>query len=70
MSNETMSRMLRGCCGEDGMPDLKKLKHFMQTCGKTEFSDKDIEMMTEFCSHSAKPNAEKMRQLMEACGCG
>lgn len=69
MSTEMMSEMMKGCCGEDGMPDLEKMKHFMQMCGKTEFSDKEVEMMREFCSHSGKPNAEKMKQLMEECGC-
>lgn len=67
--NETMSQMMRQCCGEDGLPDMEKMKGFMQMCGKSEFSDDELAMMKQFCGQGAKPDAEKMMQLMKKCGC-
>lgn len=69
MMSEMMSRMMKECCGKDGMSDFEKMKDFMQMCGKSEFSDDETKMMRQFCSESGKPDAEKMKQLMEKCGC-
>ena len=69
MMGEMMSRMMKECCGKDGMPDFEKMKNFMQTCGKSKFSDDETKMMRQFCGQNGKPDAEKMKQLMEKCGC-
>lgn len=69
MMTETMSQMMKECCGEDGMPDLEKMKGFMRMCGKSQFSDDEIQMMKQFCGQGGKPDPEKMKQLMEKCGC-
>lgn len=63
------SQMMKQCCGEDGLPDMEKIKSFMQMCGKSEFSDDELAMMKQFCGQGAKPDAEKMMQLMKKCGC-
>lgn len=67
--NETMSQMMKQCCGEDGSPDIEKMKGFMQMCGKSEFSDDELAMMKQFCGQGSKPDAEEMMQLMKKCGC-
>lgn len=67
--NETMSHMMKQCCGEDGLPDMEKMKGFMQMCGKSEFSDDELAMMRQFCGQGAQPDAEEMMQLMKKCGC-
>lgn len=64
-----MSQMMKECCGKDGAPDFAKMKGFMETCGKAEFTDDEIKMMRQFCSQSGKADAEKMQQLMKKCGC-
>jgi hypothetical protein len=64
-----MNEMMKECCGEDGMPDVEKMKSFMEKCGKTHFTEDDIKRMQEFCGQSGKPDAEKIKQLMEKCGC-
>lgn len=67
--NEMMSQMMKQCCDEDGLPDIQKMKGFMQMCGKSEFSDDELAMLKEFCGQRSRPDAEKMMQLMEKCGC-
>lgn len=67
--NEMMSQMMTECCGKDGLPDVEKMKGFMQMCGKSEFSDQELAMMKQFCSQSGKPDADEMMQLMKKCGC-
>lgn len=64
-----MTEMMKECCGEGGMPDVEKMKAFMEKCGKAQFTDDDIKMMQQFCGQAGKPDAEKMKQLMEKCGC-
>ena len=64
-----MNEMMKECCNEGGMPDFDKMKAFMERCGKTQFTEADIEMIRQFCSQTGKPDAEKMKQLMEKCGC-
>ena len=64
-----MREMMEQCCGEDGKPDFEKMKSFMQKCGKTEFTDDELQMMHQFCSQGGGPDAEKMKQFMEKCGC-
>ena len=64
-----MNEMMKECCGEGGTPDFDKTKTFMEKCGKTQFTEDDIERMRQFCGQAGKPDAEKMKQLMEKCGC-
>jgi len=64
-----MSEMMKECCGKNGLPDLEKMKGFMQMHGKTDFTDDEIKMMQQFCSQSGKPDAEKLQQFMKDCGC-
>ncbi|MDH3671156.1 MAG: hypothetical protein OES46_08305 [Gammaproteobacteria bacterium] len=64
-----MSEMMKQCCGKEGMPDFEKMKQFMQSCGKKEFSEDEMAMMKQFCGQEAMPDVENMKQLMEKCGC-
>jgi hypothetical protein len=61
--------MMKQCCGEDGMPNFEKMKHFMEDCGKERFSDDETQMMKHFCGSGGMPDPEKMKELMEKCGC-
>ena len=64
-----VSEMMKQCCGDDGMPDFKKMKQFMEQCGKEEFSEEHMAMMKEFCAGKGVPDFEKMKGMMEECGC-
>lgn len=64
-----MNQMMKECLGEDGKPDFKKLKGFMERRGKSAFSEDEIRMMRQFCGPGGRPDAEKMQQLMKKCGC-
>ena len=57
--NEMMSQMMKQCCGEDGLPDMEKMKGYMQMCGKSEFSDDELAMMKRFCGQGATPMLKK-----------
>jgi hypothetical protein len=57
-----ISQMMKECCGEDAMSDLEKMKGSMQMCGKSEFSDGEIQMMQQFCGQSGTPDPERMKQ--------
>jgi hypothetical protein len=64
-----MNAMMAGCCGDDGKPDFDLMKQFMEHCGKSEFSDADLQMMKQFCGQEGMPDMAKMKQMMESCGC-
>ena len=64
-----MIDMMKQCCGQDGKPNFEKMKHFMENCGKEQFSDDDTQMMKQFCGSGGMPDPEKMKELMEKCGC-
>ncbi len=64
-----MMEMMKACCGPEGMPDLEKMKAFMEGCGKTQFGEEEVRMMKDFCGRQGMPDVEKMRALMESCGC-
>lgn len=64
-----MTRMMKECCGQDGMPDFEKMKAFMENCGKRGFTDEEIKMMRQFCDQTGKPDDKNLKQLMEKCGC-
>jgi len=64
-----MQEMMKQCCIDDGKPDFKKMKQFMESCGKKAFSEDEIAMMKQFCGQEGMPDFEKMKQLMEKCGC-
>ena len=64
-----IEEMMKACCGPEGKPDFKKMKQFMETCGKRQFGEDDIRMMKDCCAQAGKPDFEKMKQLMEKCGC-
>ena len=64
-----MNQMMKQCCGESGMPDFEKMKHFMEKCGKKEFGEAEMEMMKQFCCKEGKPDPQEMNALMEKCGC-
>ena len=64
-----MHEMMKQCCGKEGKPDFEKMKQFMQSCGKEQFSEDEIAMMKQFCGQAGMPDSEKMKQMMEKCGC-
>ncbi len=64
-----MNEMMKQCCGEEGMPNLEKMKEFMEKCGKTEFSQAEVDKMKQFCDQQGMPDFEKMKELMESCRC-
>jgi hypothetical protein len=64
-----MNEMMKQCCGEEGMPNLEKMKEFMEKYGKTEFSQAEVDKMKQFRDQQGKPDFEKMKQFMESCGC-
>lgn len=64
-----MNEMMKQCCGEDGKPDLEKMKGFMEACGKAQFSDDEMTMMKEFCGQEGPPDFAGMKKFMERCGC-
>jgi len=65
-----MEEMMKQCCGEGGKPDPEKMKQFMESFGKKEFSETQMEMIKEFCCGEGKPDPQVMKALMEKCGCG
>ena len=65
-----MEEMMKHCCGEGGKPDPEKMKQFMESFGKKEFSEAQMEMIHGFCCGESKPNPQEMKALMEKCGCG
>ena len=65
-----MEEMMKHCCGEGGKPDPEKMKQFMESFGKKEFSEAQMEMIHEFCCGEGKRNPQEMKALMEKCGCG
>jgi hypothetical protein len=64
-----MEEMMRQCCGEGGKPDPEKMKQFMGSFGKKEFSEAQMKMIHEFCCGEGKPGPQEMNALMEKCGC-
>ena len=64
-----MNEMMEQCCGKEGMPDFEKMKQFMQSCGKKEFSENEMAMMKQFCGQEGMPDFDKMKEMMEKCGC-
>ncbi len=64
-----MEEMMKQCCGPEGTPDFEKMKMFMESCGKKEFSEADFNMMKQFCGQEGMPDFTKMKQLMAQCGC-
>lgn len=64
-----MMDMMKHCCGEDGKPNFERMKQFMQSCGKDQFSDSEMQMMQKFCGCKGMPDPEKMKELMKKCGC-
>jgi hypothetical protein len=64
-----MEEMMRQCCGEGGRPDPEKMKKFMESFGKKEFSEVQMEMIHEFCCRGDKPDPQTMKTFMEKCGC-
>jgi len=65
-----MEEMMKHCCGESGKPDPAKMKQFMESFGKKEFSEAQMEMIHEFCCGEGMPNPQEVKALMEKCGCG
>jgi len=65
-----MEEMMKHCCGEGGKPDPEKMKQFMESFGKKEFSETQMEMIKQFCCGEGKPNPQEMKAIMEKCGCG
>ncbi len=64
-----MEEMMKECCGPERKPDFKRMKKFMEKCGKTQFDEDEIRMMKECCAQEGMPDVEKMKELMEKCGC-
>jgi hypothetical protein len=64
-----MEEMMKQCCGEGGRPDPKKMKRFMESFGKKEFSEAQMKMIHEFCCGEGKPDPQEMKAVIEKCGC-
>ena len=64
-----MNEMMEQCCGGDGKPNFDMMKRFMGHCGKSEFTDDDVETMKQFCCGESMLDMSKMREMMESCGC-
>jgi hypothetical protein len=64
-----MEEMMKQCCGAEGKPDFEKMKKFMESCGKTQFGEHEIQMMKDCCAQHGMPDFEKMKQMMQKCGC-
>ena len=64
-----MQDMMKQCCGEGGRPDFEKMKQFMESCGKKDFGQAELEMMKQFCGKEGKPDPQKMKAMMEKCDC-
>jgi hypothetical protein len=45
------------------------MKQFMSRCGKSDFSDNEIEMMKQFCCGEGMPDMSRMKAMMESFGC-
>ena len=45
MEEMMMEEMMKQCCGEGGKPNFEKMKEFMGSCGKTQFSENEIATM-------------------------
>jgi hypothetical protein len=67
MMNEI--EVMAECCGDDGKPDLNKMKAFMEKCGKKDFSEGDFAMMKHFCPPEGTLDSRQMKQFMENRGC-
>ncbi len=57
------------CCGPDGNPDFKKMKSFIETCGKWRFSEDELAEMHEMCEGKSALDSAMMKNFMESCGC-
>lgn len=64
-----MNEMMQQCCGADGKPDFDMMKQFMERCGKSEFSDDDVNRMKQLCGQEKMPDMDSMNKMMESCGC-
>ena len=61
-----MNEMMERCCSGDGKPNFDMMKQFMSHCGKSEFTDEDVEKMKQFCGGDSMPDMSRMK---ESCGC-
>lgn len=64
-----MNEMMEQCCGGDGKPNFDMMKRYMSHCGKSEFTDDDVETMKQFCCGEGMPDMSKMKEMMASCGC-
>jgi hypothetical protein len=64
-----MNNMMEQCCGTDGRPDFDMMKQFMSHCGKSDFTNTDLERMKQFCCAEDMPGMSKMMDMMKSCGC-
>lgn len=64
-----MAEMMKQCCGEGGMPDVEKMKQFMESGGKKDFSESEMKMIEQCCGKEGMPDMREMQALMEKCGC-
>ncbi len=60
---------MKQCCGDDGKPDLEKMKQFMERCCRGRVGDDEIRIMKQICFQDGRPDSEKIKELMEKCGC-
>jgi hypothetical protein len=44
-----MDNMMKQCCGDNGMADFERMKGFMKMCGKSEFTDEEMQTMRQLC---------------------
>ena len=64
-----MNEMMERCCSGNGKPNFDMMKQFMSHCGKSEFTDEDVEKMKQFCGGDGMPDMSRMKEMMESCDC-
>jgi len=76
--NEMINEMMAECCGEDGKPDLNRIKEFMEKCDKQEFTEHELAMMCQstrfnveksIYGSEGRPGEKQMKQLFGDCNC-
>ncbi len=64
-----MEEMMKLCCCEGGKSDFEKMKEFMESCGKMQFSADEIATTKGMCGGEVMPSFGKMKQFMQRYGC-
>ncbi len=47
---------MKQCSGEGGKPNFEKMKEFMESCGKMQFSEDEVATMKGMCGGEVMPD--------------